>query len=292
MQLARFGLVGETTARFFEAQPFSSAAALSYYTLLSMAPLLLVITGLGGFVIGQEAIKRELVSQMGALVGSDGAKLLATVIENARRPEQDLTSMAIGVVLMLFGATTVFAELQTVLNRAWGVEAKPRNAVSGFVRARLVSFAMVLGVGFLLLVSLVLTACVAALQRSFPAAGTALAIVDTLSSIVTVTVLLALLYKYVPDVHIAWRDTWIGAFLTAALFAIGKLAIGLYLGRASIGSPYGAAGSAVVLMVWVYYAGIIFFFGAVATKVIAGRRGSKLQPSDHAERTGDAPKRP
>jgi len=194
--------------------------------------------------------------------------------------------MTVGIGLMLFGATTVFAELQTVLNRAWEVEAKPSQAMSGFVRARLISFAMVLGIGFLLLVSLVLTAAVAALQESFPTAGTALSVLDTVTSIAIVTVLLALLYEYVPDVHIAWRDTWIGALLTAALFTVGKFAIGLYLGRAGVGSAYGAAGSAVVLMVWVYYAGIIFFFGAVATKVIAERRGAVPQPSDHASSRG------
>jgi membrane protein len=279
--MARLGILDETWSRFLNAQPFQRAAALSYYTLLSMAPLLLVLTGLGGWVLGEQTIQHELLTQVDNLVGRDGAVLLLMVMDNARQPESGLVSMVIGVALMLFGATTVFAELQAVLNRAWGVEAEPSKAISGFLRARLVSFAMVLGVGFLLLVSLVFSAALAALQRRLPGAGEFWEVFDIAMSVGVITVLLALLYKYVPDVKIAWRDVWLGALLTAALFSLGKLAIGLYLGHASVGSAYGAAGSAVVLMVWVYYAGLIFFFGAVATKVIASRRGP-MQPSDHA----------
>jgi membrane protein len=247
-----------------------------------MAPLLLVLLGLGGYVLGEEAIRGELLRQIDALVGRDGAVLLQTVMENAQRPERGVVSMFVGVALMLFGATTVFAELQDALNQVWGVEAKPRNALSGFVHARLVSIAVVLGTGFLLVVSLVLTSTMSAMQAVLPTAGIVWGVVDVLLSLALLTATFALLFKFVPDVKIAWRDTWFGAALTAVMFTIGKLAIGIYLGRASVGSAYGAAGSVVVLMVWVYYAALIFFFGAVATKVIAQWRGSPLQPSEHA----------
>src|SRR4030095_7370636 len=163
-----------------------------------------------------------------------------------------------------------------------GVEAKPRNALSGFVHARLVSIAIVLGTGFLLVVSLVLTSTVSAMQAVLPTAGLVWGVVDVLLSLALLTVTFALLFKFVPDVKIAWRDTWFGAALTAVMFTIGKLAIGIYLGRASVGSAYGAGGSVVGLMGGVYYAALIFFFGAVATKVIAQWRGSPLQPSEHA----------
>jgi membrane protein len=276
----------ETANAFLDAQPFQRAAALSYYTLLSMAPLVLVITGFGGFVLGEAAVRRELLAEMDALVGHEGAALMETVMENARRPERGLTSMIVGVALMLFGASTVFAELQATLNRVWGVESRPRNALGKFVRARLESFAMVLGTGFLLLVSLVTTAAIAAIQKLLPVAGAVWQAIDAATSLVFVTVVLALLFKCVPDAKIAWRDTWFGAALTSVMFTVGKYAIGLYLGHAGVGSAYGAAGSAVVLMVWVYYAALIFFLGAVATKVIARRRGSPLRPSAHARAIG------
>jgi membrane protein len=275
-------LLARTWGAFLRVQPFRRAAALSYYTLLSMAPLLLVLTGFGGYLVSEADIRRELVMQFNGLIGHDGAELMATVLANAHQPERGVLSMTIGIALMLFGATTVFAELQSTLNDLWGVEASPRDALGGFVRARLESFAMVLGTGFLLLVSLILTAAITVLQRGMPAYVVAWNALDALMSVGLVTIVLALLFKYVPDVHIAWRDTWFGAALTALLFTIGKFAIGLYLGQASVGSAYGAAGSAVVLMVWVYYAALIFFFGAVATRVIAELRGLPLAPSEHA----------
>jgi membrane protein len=271
---------------FVEDEPFQLAAALSYYTLLSMAPLLLIVTGLAGFLLGQQEVQRELIEQMRALVGSEGASLMRTVIQNAGRPERGLLSMTVGLGLMILGATTVLAQLQTALNRIMGVQAAPANAVLGFLWTRMVAFTVVLGIGFLLLVSLVLSATLAALyqyaDRYLPGAPLLWQVLNEGLSLALIAVLFATLFKYVPNVRIAWRNTWVGAFATAALFTVGKVLIGLYLGQASVGSAYGAAGSAIVLMVWVYYASLILFYGAELTKVIACRSGSPVAPSHYA----------
>jgi membrane protein len=276
----------EAVRSFFDENPFQLAAALSYYTLLSMAPLLLVLTGAAGLLLNEEQVREALVDQVRDLVGDEGASLLRTVARNAGTADTNVISMSIGFVLMLIGATTVFAQLQTALNRIWQVKATPSNALLGFLRARLVSLAVVLGLSFLLLVSLVFSAAVSGLQtyiESFlPGGAVVWTTLNDLISLTLVALLLAMLFRYVPDVEISWRDTLIGALVTAVLLTLGKHAIGLYLGRASVGSPYGAAGSAVVFMVWVYFASLILFLGAMITKVIARHRGSPLIPSEHA----------
>jgi membrane protein len=281
-------ILREAGEDFAAGVPFQQAAALSYYTLLSMAPLLLVVTGVSGYLISEAVVQRELIGEMRDLVGEQGAELMHTVIANASGPERGVVSTLIGVALILVGATTVFAQLQAALNRVWHVEAVPANALTGFVRARLISFAMVLGIGFLLLVSLLASAVLVALHdylhRLIPGFAVVWSVADLLGSFALVTILIALLFKFVPDVHIDWRSTWLGALATALFFTLGKSLIGLYLGRASVGSAYGAAGSAVVLMVWVYYASLILFFGAALTRVIARRRGVPLRPNAFARR--------
>ena len=252
-----------------------------------MAPLVVVLVAIGGYLMDQESIRAELMREISALVGRDGAAVIETITESAAEDEtQGIASTVVGIALLLFGATTVFAELQTALNRLWGVEATPRNALGAFVRLRLQAFAILLGTAFLLLASLVLTAVIAALQSSLPASGVLWAVVDTILSLAFLTVVFALLFKYVPDATIRWRDTWLGAATTAILFTIGKLGIGLYLGQASVGSAYGAAGSVVVLMVWVYYAALVFFLGAVVTRKIAEWRGSPIAPGEIAQSRG------
>lgn len=284
MKLA--AIVIEAGRDFAAGLPFQQAAALSYYTLLSMAPLLLVLTGLSGYLISEDAVQRELIDQVRDLVGQQGADLMRTVLAHATAPRRGVASMVIGVSLMLIGATTVFAQLQGALNRIWHVETVPANALTGFVRARLISFAMVLGIGFLLLVSLVASATLVAfhtyLGRVIPGFGMVWNAVDLVASYALVALLIALLFKFVPDVRIDWTSTWLGAIATAVLFTVGKWLIGLYLGRASVGSAYGAAGSAVVLMVWVYYASLILFYGAALTRAIARHRGTPIKPSAFA----------
>jgi membrane protein len=276
----------ESLRGFFDGESFQLAAALSYYTLLSIAPLLLVIIGAAGFLLGEEQVREALVAQVRDLVGEEGASLLQTVLQNVGTRRSNVVSMIVGFALMILGATTVFAQLQTSLNRVWGVKAAPSNAVLGFIRSRLVSLTVVLGLAFMLLVSLLFTAAISGMQAylgSFlPGAAIVWTFVNHTVSLVLVAMLLAMLFRYVPDVEISWRDTIAGALVTSVLLTLGKHAIGIYLGRAGVGSAYGAAGSAVVFMVWVYYVSVILFFGAEITKVIARRRGRPLVPSAHA----------
>lgn len=272
---------------FNEHEPFQLAAALAYFTLLSIAPLLLVIVGAAGILMGEAQVQQALVTQARELVGDQGASLLQTVMRNASQSGKNLISMIVGFVLTLLGATTIFAQLQTSLNRIWGVKPTPSNAILGFARARLLSLAVVLGLAFLMLASLVLQAVIRALQdyleTLFPGAGIVTLVVNNLLSLSLVALVLAMLFRYVPDVEISWRNTLIGGFVTAFLLTLGNFAIGLYLGRAAVGSAYGAAGSAVVFMVWVYYTGLILFLGAHSTKIIAQHHGSPIVPSAHAE---------
>lgn len=278
----------ESLQNFFAGDNFQLAAALSYYTLLSIAPLLLVLTGAAGLMLGEDQVRAALISQVRDLVGEEGATLLQTVARNAGTKHTNMLSMISGFILMIFGATTVFAQLQAALNRVWGVKAAPSNAVLGFIRSRLVSLTVVLGLAFMLLVSLVFTATISALQAYLEAFLPGSAIMWTVAnhavSLILVSLLLGMLFRYVPDVEISWRDTVVGALVTAVLLTLGKHAIGVYLGRAGVGSAYGAAGSAVVFMVWVYFASTILFLGAGITQVIARHRGTPLVPSAHATR--------
>jgi len=278
----------ESLKNFFSGEPFQLAAALSYYTMLSLAPLLLVLIGMSGLLLGEAQVQEALVTQVGDLVGDEGASLLQTVAQNVGTNDRNYVSMIVGFVLMIVGATTVFAQLQTALNRVWGVKAAPNNAILGFLRSRLVSLTVVLGLAFMLLVSLIFTAAIAAIQAHLegflPGADILWSIANHAISLILVGMLLAMLFRYVPDVEISWRDTIVGALVTAALLTLGKYVIGIYLGRAGVGSPYGAAGSAVVFMVWVYYVSLILFLGAEITKTIARHRGQPLEPSAHATR--------
>lgn len=281
-------VVVESIKAFFAGEPFRLAAALSYYSLLSMAPLLLIVIGTAGFFFGEGAVRNELIDQMRMLTGEEGAALAETVISNAERLERSLASILLGGGLMLFGATTVFAQLQGALNQIWRVEAAPQNAVLGFLRHRLLSFALIVSLGFLMMVSLVLSALLAAVQGYLEARGFASVgwwrVLDVAVTFGFAVVLIAMVLKYLPDAGVEWRDVWLGALITASLLSFGKLIIGLYLGQASIGSAFGAAGSVVVFMVWVYYAALIFFLGAEITRAVARQRGRRVEPSAHAER--------
>lgn len=272
---------------FLADNPLRLAAALSYYTLLSLAPLLLVVIALAGLVFGREAVQGQIVEQIRMLVGESGAEVIQTVIANASGPKQGAVSLAIGVLTLLIGATSVFAELQSALNKIWNVEADPnKSALSSFVKDRLLSLAMVIGIGFLLLVSLMISAGLSAFGDY--ASGWAVLtpafwqVINVGVSFLIVTMLIAMMFKFLPDVKLDWRNVWFGALVTAFLFTIGKYLIGLYLGHASIGSSYGAAGSVIVLMVWVYYASLIIFLGAEITQVHKRRSGERAKPTERA----------
>jgi membrane protein len=253
------------------------AAALAYYTMLSLAPLLLVIIAVAGVVFGTEAVRGELVAQIGGITGGESARAIEDLLANARRPASGLIASVIGVVMLLLGASGVVGELEGALNAIWKVE----PSTGGFrtmIAKRLASLAMLLGVGFLLLVSLSVNALLAAAGRYFgslvPGNETVWLGVEMVASFAVVTALFAMLFKFLPDAPVRWRDVWPGAAATAVLFNLGKFLIGLYLGRASIGSAYGAAGSLVIVLVWIYYAAQILLFGAELTHVYAEQRGA------------------
>jgi membrane protein len=249
--------------------------------LFSLAPLLIIILAIAALAYGQEVAHTQIVQQIEILIGAEGAKAVRDVIENASRPRSGVTATLIGLATLLFGATIVFNELHDALNIIWKIPRKPAHGmVLGIIRDRFLAFAMVLGIGFLLLVSMLANTVLAAFAQYFgdifPSKSYFLRTVNFLLFLSIVTLLFAMIYKVLPDATIAWSDVLIGAMVTSILFAIGKFLIGLYLVHSSVVSAYGAAGSLVVLLVWIYYSAQIFYFGAEFTKVYATRRGHRV----------------
>jgi membrane protein len=266
----------------------SMGAALAYYTLFSLAPVLLIVIAVAGMVFGADAARGEIVSQLDGLIGQDGALAVQALLQNASQPARSVTASILGFATLLVGATSVFAELQSDLDRVWRAPAVAgRASVVALVRARILSFGMILAIGFLLLISLVVSAGLAAVGKwwgpMFSGWELLLQVANLALSLVIATVLFALIYKVLPRVRVAWRDVWVGAIVTSALFTAGKFGIGLYVGRAGIGSTFGAAGSLVLLMVWVYYSAQIFLLGAEFTWLFAHRHGSRAGTSGGVE---------
>jgi membrane protein len=277
-----------TINEWVEAEPFQLAAALSYYTLFSLAPLLLIAIGVAGFVFGREAAQNQIVETLQGMIGQDSAKTVQEMIQASNeKPKTGMISTVVGFVALLFGAGGVVGQLQTSLNKMWEVTPKPGQGIWGFVRQRFFSFAMVLAIGFLLLVSLVVTAVLSSftgMLSSLLGDATLVAhAIDILVSFGFVTLLFALIYKYVPDVEIQWKDVWVGAALTSILFTIGKYLIGLYIGTSGVTSTFGAAGSLITILVWVYYSSLVFFLGAEFTRVYATEYGSGVAPAKNAQ---------
>jgi membrane protein len=278
------GLLKQTWTEWQEDKASRLAAALAYYTAFSIAPLLVIVIAIVAFVFGQEAAEGGISQQLKELVGSPGAEAMQAMIKSAQKPTEGTIATIISVVILFFGATGVFSELQDSLNTIWEVAPKP--GVKGLVRNRILSFAMVLAIGFLLLVSLLVSAVLAGLSNFLggliPGLDFLWPTVNFLISFGVITLLFALMFKFLPDAKIAWGDVWIGAAITALLFTIGKSLIGLYLGNSSVGSTYGAAGSLVVLLLWVNYSAQILFFGAEFTQVYANKYGSRIVPAENA----------
>jgi membrane protein len=264
-------------------------AALAYYTALSLAPLLVIALSVAALFFGDQAARSQLDEQLGSLVGAEGGKAIQDMIASANQPKIGGIATVLSIGTLLLGAAGVFGELQSSLNTIWGVKPKEGRGIWGFLRDRFLSMAMVLGIVFLLLVSLLLNTALSAITKFFYSAPDAAAIVgqsiDFSVSLVVITLLFALMFKVLPDVKMAWRDVWLGAFVTSLLFNIGKIAIGLYLGRSSMASSYGVAGSFVVLLVWIFYSAQILFLGAEFTEVYANRYGSRIVPDKNAEPT-------
>jgi membrane protein len=274
-------LLKEAFRDFWEDNAPRLGAALSYYTAFSLAPLLLISIAIAGAVFGEEAARGQVVGQLQALLGEEGARAIQALLENARKPSEGVLAAVMGVATLVLGSSGVFNELRGALNTIWEVPARQGGGVWGTVRDRLLSFGMVLILGFLLLVSLILSAALAAAGERWGGAlaGTLhlLEIANFLVFLGVATVLFALIFKLLPNAQpaIAWRDVWVGASMTAVLFSLGKWGIGLYLGRGTVGSAFGAAGSLVVVLVWVYYAAQVLFFGAELTQVYAREHGSR-----------------
>ncbi|MBP8252170.1 MAG: YihY/virulence factor BrkB family protein [Herpetosiphon sp.] len=260
-------------------------AALAYYTVFSIGPLLIIAIAIAGLVFGQEAARNQITAQLGTLMSPDAAKAINEMIENAGKKESTgIIATAIGFVTLLFGASGVFGQLKDAMNTIWGVQPKPGAGIMATVKERFFSFTMVLGVGFLLLVTLLLSTGITAAQN-FVFGKDAIVVIQIINQIVSlllITGLFALIFKIIPDVEIAWKDVWIGALLTSFLFAIGKYIIGKYLATSATASTYGAAGSLVIILLWIYYSTQILFFGAEFTQVYANKYGSKLVPAENA----------
>lgn len=279
-----------TFSEFMEDQPFVLSAALSFYALLSLAPLLLVAVAVAGFIFGEQAARGELVNQIGAYVGEDGARVIQTVLTNASQSGQGVISTTIGIVATLIGATTVFGQLQTALNQIWDVKPAPQSsAVWGFLRTRLASLSVVILVGLLLLLLIGVSWGIGVIQNYFPQAipgGAWLwSGLDFLISLVILSLLVGVIFKALPDARLSWEDVMVGAVITGVLLGIGKFGISVYLRWADVGSAYGSAGSLVVLLIWIYYSALILLFGAELTQVYARRYGKDIEPAEYAVRT-------
>jgi membrane protein len=262
------------------------AASLAYYTALSLAPLLLLIVGVVGLVLDRQQVATQLATQLEGLMGQAGRELVTSILTTTS-PQGSLLATVIGLGTLFIGATAVFGELQATMNLIWEVQPAPTSGVWAgiwaWLRERIFSLAIVFALAFLLLVSLVISAALAGAAALFqgPEQAVLSHVLEIAVSLLVLTFVFALLYKYVPDAEIGWRDVWLGGLITAVLFTLGKTAIGFYLGQASVGSAYGAAGSMVVLLVWVYYSALIMFFGAEFTHVWATRHGD-VTPQPHA----------
>ena len=282
-----FTLLKEAYGRWDDAKASRLGAALAYYTVFSVAPLVLISVAIAGFVFGEAAAEGHIARELGQTVGRPVADAIQSVVGSAERDGRGGLAAAVGVAVLLFGASGVFAALQDALNTIWGVEARPDRGALGVLRDRFLSFTMVVGTGFLLLVSLILTTALSALNSyltpgGLPGGALVWQAVNQLVSFGFVTLLFAFLYKVLPDATIAWRDVWVGAVLTALLFALGKYLLGVYIAHGSVASSYGAAGSLVIILVWVYYSSQILLYGAALTRAYADRYGTDIRPTANA----------
>ncbi|NLF65509.1 MAG: YihY/virulence factor BrkB family protein [Chloroflexi bacterium] len=301
-------LVKETVRQFGEDKATRLAAALAFAAVFSIPPLILLVLLVLGRLLGaqftEEQIEAHLLDQFAGLLGPQSSDVLASVIENASRPGGGLIAGTIGLVALAIGASGFFAQLQDALNTIWEVQPAPGRGILGTIKDRLFSFSLVAGLGMLLLLSLIVSTALSALNAYIagllPDTRILVQILNQAISLVVIIVLFAAVYKIIPDVQIAWRDVWIGAIVTGILFTIGKWAIGLYIGQSSTASDYGAAGSLAVFLIWIYYSALIFFLGAEFTQVYANRFGTRLVPEEGAvpvteearAEQGMAPRRP
>jgi membrane protein len=283
---ALWSLLKDSIGAWSEDKSPRLGAALSFYTVFAMPPLFMIAIFIASLVFDPDTVRTQMFSEVGGLIGKKSAEAIQSAMAAQYDANKGLVASAIAIVTLILTATGLFIELQDALNTIWRVEAKPGHGVMGFIRIRLLSFAMVVGIGFLLLVSLIVSAGVAAATKYisglFPALAAVSVVASDVVSFAVITVLFAMIFKVLPDVRIPWRDVWIGGAVTSLLFTGGKFLLGWYLGRSTTISAYGAAGSVVLILMWVYYSAQILFFGAEITKVYAMRYDKRVHPAPYA----------
>jgi membrane protein len=282
-----WNVLRDTVKDFLEDNALRLSAALAYYSIFSLAPLLIIIIALAGFFLDESTVRQQVHNQLSGLLGSQSTQTVESMLA-ARKVGSTTLATILGVGALLLGASGLFGQLQDALNTVWEVKAKPgRSGLWALVRDRFLSLTMVLGLGFLLLISMVLTTAVEAMAtgvgRMFPVPDAVIVGLSLIVSFLVVTALFMLIFKVLPDVRVPWKVAWIGGLATAVLFTIGKWGLGYYLGRESTASAYGAAGSVVILLLWIYYSSVILLFGAEFTQIYATKKGLPLQPSEYAE---------
>jgi membrane protein len=285
---AGWGLVKQTVTNFIDDNAQRLGAALAYYTVLALPPLFVILFFIAGLAIkDSKQMQTGVFDQVGGLIGKQGGQAIQSIMATPQQQQKGLAASVIAIVTLLITTTGLFLELQNALNTIWGVREKPGQGIMGFIKNRLLSFGMIAIIGFLLLVSMVVSTALTALNKYFagmvPDLHILWQILNVVVSFGVITVLFAMIFKVLPDVKIAWKDVWIGAAITSLLFTLGKFGLGMYLGKSTVASPYGAAGSLVIILLWVYYSAQILFFGAEFTQVYACRFGGKMEPVAHAE---------
>jgi membrane protein len=280
-------LLKNTTIAFLDDNAFKLSASLSYYTIFALGPLLIIVISLSAIVYGRDVVEGRLYEQLSDLIGGDAALQIQNILSNAQHTHATTLGAVIGFVILFIGATGVFTEIQGSINFIWSVRAKPKKSWLRYLLNRLLSFSLVVGLGFVLLVSLIINALLnllsETLTKKFPHFPVGLFnLTNSLIIITVITCLFAVIYKVLPDAIISWKDAWIGSIFTAMLFLLGKFLIGYYLGKSNLGVTYGAAASVVILLAWVYYSSVILYFGAEFTKIYALHSGEGIKPKQTA----------
>ncbi len=282
-----FSVLKDTVAGFGDDRAIKMAASLSYYTVFSMAPMLLLMISLAGAFYGKEAVQGEVFSEMNGLLGAEAALQVQEIIKNMELSGQTTFSLVISAIMLLVGATTIFVDIQDSINTIWRVKAKPKRGWVKLIKDRLLSSSIIVGLGFLLIVTLIVNGALAALgdvMRSYFPDVTVivLEVLNVAISFIVITILFGVIFKVLPDAKIAWKDVRVGAFFTACLFMLGRYVISVYIETTGTGSAYGAAGSIIVILVWVYYTAAILYFGAEFTRVYVDYTGAQIQPAEYA----------
>jgi membrane protein len=282
-----FKFIKQVVVEYIADNVLKYSASLAYYTTLSLAPMLVIIITVSGWLFGKEAMRGEIYGELNGLVGSEAALQIQSTIQNIHLNSNTPFASIISLVILLIGATSIFGEIQDSLNKIWGLRTTSRRIWWKLILDRLISFSIIISLGFVLLVSLALNAVVAALSKKLTeymggAGETVIIVMDNIISVIITTLMFATIFKVLPDAKIRWKDVFIGAFVTSVLFTIGKLGIGFYLGHSNLTDVFGAAGSVIVIMIWVYYSSATLYLGAVFTKVYATDFGGKIYPNDYA----------